>query len=293
MGTIDESQGREPADAAVVRRSRARTVCQRPLAFTEATSRRSRSGRMPAHRRRSEGCAATNPVAGGRLADQAGHHRPRTRVPRARTHAERRRRVDHVSPSERLYERHLDHVSRDQAERAGCHASHLLHVPGHTRPTRSTTCRTGRSRRATTKAPRSRTTRRRRAPRDRSASGSGSAGRHRCRRRLQLLRAWARGRRLSAIRRRQADSGRQRHLVQVHYTPIGKEIVDRPLIGFTVADKAPAKRWMSYGIVGGGPDLRDPAERRRTTRARRSISRSLPTSSSSSSCRTCTCAARA
>jgi len=46
--------------------------------------------------------------------------------------------------------------------------------------------------------------------------------------------------------------------VQVHYTPIGKEIVDRPLIGFTVADKAPAKRWMSYGIVGGGPDFAIP-----------------------------------
>lgn len=46
--------------------------------------------------------------------------------------------------------------------------------------------------------------------------------------------------------------------VQVHYTPIGKEIVDRPLIGFTVADKAPAKRWMSFGIVGGGPDFAIP-----------------------------------
>jgi mono/diheme cytochrome c family protein len=45
---------------------------------------------------------------------------------------------------------------------------------------------------------------------------------------------------------------------QVHYTPIGKEVVDRPLIGFTVADKAPAKRWMSYGIVGGGPDFAIP-----------------------------------
>ena len=45
---------------------------------------------------------------------------------------------------------------------------------------------------------------------------------------------------------------------QVHYTPIGKEIVDRPLIGFTVADKAPAKRWISYGIVGGGPDFAIP-----------------------------------
>jgi hypothetical protein len=42
---------------------------------------------------------------------------------------------------------------------------------------------------------------------------------------------------------------------QVHYTPTGKEVVDRPLIGFTVADTPPAKRWMSYGIVGGGPDF--------------------------------------
>jgi hypothetical protein len=46
--------------------------------------------------------------------------------------------------------------------------------------------------------------------------------------------------------------------VQVHYTPIGKEVIDRPLIGFTVADQAPAKRWMSYGIVGGGPDFAIP-----------------------------------
>jgi hypothetical protein len=44
----------------------------------------------------------------------------------------------------------------------------------------------------------------------------------------------------------------------VHYTPIGKEIVDRPLIGFTVADQAPTKRWMSYGIVGGGPSVAIP-----------------------------------
>jgi hypothetical protein len=46
--------------------------------------------------------------------------------------------------------------------------------------------------------------------------------------------------------------------IQVHYTPNGKEVVDRPLIGFTVADKPPAKRWMSYGIVGGGPDFAIP-----------------------------------
>ena len=46
--------------------------------------------------------------------------------------------------------------------------------------------------------------------------------------------------------------------IQVHYTPYGKDVVDRPLIGFTVADKPPAKRWMSYGIVGGGPDFAIP-----------------------------------
>jgi hypothetical protein len=45
---------------------------------------------------------------------------------------------------------------------------------------------------------------------------------------------------------------------QVHYTPIGKEVVDRPLIGFTVAESAPEKRWMSYGIVGGGPNFAIP-----------------------------------
>jgi hypothetical protein len=46
--------------------------------------------------------------------------------------------------------------------------------------------------------------------------------------------------------------------IQVHYTPVGKEVVDRPLIGFTVAESAPEKRWMSYGIVGGGPNFAIP-----------------------------------
>jgi hypothetical protein len=46
--------------------------------------------------------------------------------------------------------------------------------------------------------------------------------------------------------------------IQVHYTPYGKEVIDRPLIGFTVADRPPAKRWMSFGIVGGGPDFAIP-----------------------------------
>jgi hypothetical protein len=45
---------------------------------------------------------------------------------------------------------------------------------------------------------------------------------------------------------------------QVHYTPIGKEVVDRPLIGFTVARTPPGRRWMSYGIVGGGSDFAIP-----------------------------------
>jgi hypothetical protein len=46
--------------------------------------------------------------------------------------------------------------------------------------------------------------------------------------------------------------------IQVHYTPIGKEVVDRPLIGFTVSDTPPEKRWLSYGIVGGGPNFAIP-----------------------------------
>jgi hypothetical protein len=46
--------------------------------------------------------------------------------------------------------------------------------------------------------------------------------------------------------------------IQVHYTPNGKDVIDRPLIGFTVADQPPARRWMSYGIVGGGPDFAIP-----------------------------------
>jgi hypothetical protein len=46
--------------------------------------------------------------------------------------------------------------------------------------------------------------------------------------------------------------------MQVHYTPTGKEIVDRPLIGFTVAAEPPAKQWISYGISGGGPKFAIP-----------------------------------
>jgi len=45
---------------------------------------------------------------------------------------------------------------------------------------------------------------------------------------------------------------------QVHYTPVGKEVVDRPLIGFTVAKEPPEKQWISYGISAGGPKFAIP-----------------------------------
>jgi hypothetical protein len=45
---------------------------------------------------------------------------------------------------------------------------------------------------------------------------------------------------------------------QVHYTPSGKDVVDRPLIGFTVAKEPPEKQWISYGISGGGPKFAIP-----------------------------------
>jgi hypothetical protein len=41
--------------------------------------------------------------------------------------------------------------------------------------------------------------------------------------------------------------------VQMHYTPTGKEVVDRPLIGFTVADAAPEKQWLATQVSGAGP----------------------------------------
>jgi len=46
--------------------------------------------------------------------------------------------------------------------------------------------------------------------------------------------------------------------VQVHYTPTGKDVVDRPLIGFTVAQTPPEKQWISYGISAGGPKFAIP-----------------------------------
>ena len=38
--------------------------------------------------------------------------------------------------------------------------------------------------------------------------------------------------------------------LQLHYTPTGKETIDRPLMGFTIADAPPQKRWISYTISG-------------------------------------------
>jgi hypothetical protein len=46
--------------------------------------------------------------------------------------------------------------------------------------------------------------------------------------------------------------------VQAHYTPSGKDVVDRPLIGFTVAQNPPEKQWISYGISAGGPKFAIP-----------------------------------
>jgi len=37
---------------------------------------------------------------------------------------------------------------------------------------------------------------------------------------------------------------------QVHYTPSGKDTVDRPLVGFTVSATPPKKRWLSTSVSG-------------------------------------------
>ena len=44
----------------------------------------------------------------------------------------------------------------------------------------------------------------------------------------------------------------------VHYTPTGKEVVDYPLIGFTLADRQPEKQWISFNISGAGPTFAIP-----------------------------------
>ena len=40
--------------------------------------------------------------------------------------------------------------------------------------------------------------------------------------------------------------------VQMHYTPTGKEVVDRPLFGFTVSEEPPARQWLATQVSGAG-----------------------------------------
>jgi hypothetical protein len=46
--------------------------------------------------------------------------------------------------------------------------------------------------------------------------------------------------------------------VQLHYTPTGREVVDRPLFGFTVAEGAPEKQWLATQVSGAGPTFAIP-----------------------------------
>ena len=46
----------------------------------------------------------------------------------------------------------------------------------------------------------------------------------------------------------------------VHYTPTGKEVVDRPLIGFTVAEQPAGKQWIGYAISGASADFAIPPQ---------------------------------
>jgi hypothetical protein len=48
--------------------------------------------------------------------------------------------------------------------------------------------------------------------------------------------------------------------IQVHYTPTGKEVVDRPFIGFTLAATPPEKQWISYQVSGAGPTFAIPPQ---------------------------------
>jgi hypothetical protein len=45
---------------------------------------------------------------------------------------------------------------------------------------------------------------------------------------------------------------------QVHYTPTGKDAIDLPELGFTVAATPPEKRYISYNISGAGPTFAIP-----------------------------------
>ena len=81
-------------------------------------------------------------------------------------------------------------------------------------------------------------------------------------RRLLVLRARRRRGRLPALRRRQAGARGMDLQVQMHYTPTGKEVVDRPLFGFTVSEEPPARQWLATQISA----RERPSRFRRTTR---------------------------
>jgi hypothetical protein len=46
--------------------------------------------------------------------------------------------------------------------------------------------------------------------------------------------------------------------VQMHYTPSGKEVVDRPMFGFTVSEEPPARQWLATQVSGAGPTFAIP-----------------------------------
>jgi hypothetical protein len=46
--------------------------------------------------------------------------------------------------------------------------------------------------------------------------------------------------------------------VQLHYTPTGKEVVDRPLFGFTVSEEAAGAQWLATQVSGAGANFAIP-----------------------------------
>ena len=143
VGEQHENQGGIAADAALVRRPEARRVLERPV----ADAGRNRDHREMGRRRRAAGNAARRAAAGSmgreRLDGQAGLHHQRHGLPGSGPHPERRHRVGDLHRADRLHERHLDYVARDQAERVVGHASHL-HFLHRARSRRSsTTIRSG------------------------------------------------------------------------------------------------------------------------------------------------------
>ena len=176
--------------------------------------------------------------------------------------------------AERVHERHLDHVARDQAER--CCLSPITSASrssAHRPDVKYYVANWSESPRDEEGAALKESNAKLSGPAAGIRSGHG--------RRVQLLRAGA-CRPTTIVRSTPAKlvPADTDISFQVHYTPIGKEVVDRPLVGFTVSDTPPEKRWMSYGIVGGGPDFAIPPNAG-NYRARRSMLEFTRTSSSS------------